>query len=699
MADTALITDKFRVYNAKQFLESFDETASTNHFFFVGKSANWQTLIEYYQYDSNNGANEVTVGDPISIETLSGYPTTTHATVTAVLDGAILVTGLDPAALTTLKFGLNFSWDGAGGNGDAKILKIRPATEDEPLRPLDNLEEKYNYYREIIAAKRIYNDKLGEGVGTSPDGSFVRPVVNRLDYGKNADIGFTDRVEPYDMWRHNYANTNNFKRLSQESGLWQGTASTSNLEMIVRCPDYSVWMCIDNNRQANGDGATPDLFNGPSTSSPTQLPEAVGYCSLNGVYTTTNGYKWKYLYTLSIEEVLRFQSQKFIPVAPFAGVSVVGPEVVTILRGGTGYLGGGSGELYAPINGDGQISDTEMKIAKLTITNGVITKARVLTTGGTTPETTKTPTEYSFAKVKLVPGAALAVPDGQKYGLYKNATLTTLAVLNTDVPANVLNRGDVEVVIPPQGGYGASGNVGTEGFGKFIEQLNAKRVMCNIRLTFAEGAGDFPVTNDFRRIGLLRDPLAFDGAGGAVIDNTDAPAYDTARQTYALAFNTGAGNTYVGNFTVDETITQTLTLTGGLSVQAKAIVTEWIPNDDADPTAGGILRYYQDPALHSATNGKVYPFYTGASGAVTAVSGLTGSTSGSHGSNAPDFATGNTAYSATALGLTVDSVALTAKDLYPELQPYSGEIIYVENRRLITRAIDQIEDIKLVIEF
>ncbi len=698
MADTALITDKFRVYNAKQFLESFDETASTNHFFFVGKSSNWKSLIEYYAYDDNAGANPVVVGDSISIETLSGYPTATHATVTDVLDGAILVSGLDPASLTTLKFGLTFTWSGAALTGDAKILKIRPANEDEPLRPVDNLEEKYNYFREIIAAKRIYNTTLGEGVSTSPDGSFVRPVVNRLDYGKNADVGFSDRTEPYDMWRHNYANTANYKRLSQESGLWQGSATTSNLEMIVRAPDYSIWMCIDNNRQANGDGNTPDLFNGPSASTlagGTGLdPEAVGYCTLNGVYTTTNGYKWKYLYTLSIEEVLRFQSQKFIPVAPFTGVSVVGPEIVSIINGGSGYFSGGNGVLYAPINGDGQVSSTNMKIAKLTITAGVITKARVLTTGGGSPETTKVPTEYSFAKIKLVPGAAVAVPDGQKFGLYTNATLTTAAT--TQVPSGSVARGDVEVIIPPQGGYGFSGGLGTEGFAKFIEQLNAKRVMCNIRLTFAEGAGDFPVTNDFRRIGLLRDPLAFDGSGGAVIDNTDAPNYDTARQTYALAYN--VGTSYTGNFAIDETITQTLTLTGGITVEAKATVTEWVPNDDADPTQGGILRFYQDPVLHS-TNGKLYPFYAAAAGDVTTVTGLTGSITGSHGAAAPNHTTVNRAYGTTSLGLTVDSVALQAKDLYPELQPYSGEIIYVENRRLITRAIDQIEDIKLVIEF
>jgi len=35
----------------------------------------------------------------------------------------------------------------------------------------------------------------------------------------------------------------------------------------------------------------------------------------------------------------------------------------------------------------------------------------------------------------------------------------------------------------------------------------------------------------------------------------------------------------------------------------------------------------------------------------------------------------------------------------PGLKPYSGDIIYVENRVPIARADDQIEDVKLVIQF
>ena len=77
----------------------------------------------------------------------------------------------------------------------------------------------------------------------------------------------------------------------------------------------------------------------------------------------------------------------------------------------------------------------------------------------------------------------------------------------------------------------------------------------------------------------------------------------------------------------------------------------------------------------------VRPFASNGSNAVT---GETSTASG----------TVDTSYGSTLLGVTFAS-GLAA----PEIENNSGDLIYVENRRLITRAPDQIEDIKLVIEF
>ena len=54
----------------------------------------------------------------------------------------------------------------------------------------------------------------------------------------------------------------------------------------------------------------------------------------------------------------------------------------------------------------------------------------------------------------------------------------------------------------------------------------AKRIMTNIRLTYDEGAGDFPVDNDFRRIGIIQDPYDF--------GTTDFADSATLRGTYSL---------------------------------------------------------------------------------------------------------------------------------------------------------------------
>ena len=48
---------------------------------------------------------------------------------------------------------------------------------------------------------------------------------------------------------------------------------------------------------------------------------------------------------------------------------------------------------------------------------------------------------------------------------------------------------------------------------------------------------------------------------------------------------------------------------------------------------------------------------------------------------------------------TVDSAVFSSGYSNPEMEPDSGDIIYIENRRPISRASDQTEDIKIIVEF
>ena len=202
----------------------------------------------------------------------------------------------------------------------------------------------------------------------------------------------------------------------------------------------------------------------------------------------------------------------------------------------------------------------------------------------------------------------------------------------------------------PEGGHGSDHET----------ELNGKRVMTNIRLTYSEGSGDFPVDNDFRRIGIIADPFNW--------GTTTFATADTLSGLKAVKI-TGA----TADFTVDEKITQTVT--GGT---AYGTVVSWTL--DSGSTTAGVLKYIQTNDAHT-DSGVVRAFESNGSNAIT------GEVSAASG-------TVDTSYGSALLGVTFSS-GLAA----PEIENNSGNVIYVENRRLITRAPDQIEDIKLVIEF
>ena len=88
----AIISDKFRIFNAKQFLESLTEGATddspdkTRMYFFVGRPQPWRAYLEVYSKSSTN----FTVGNEVYVGT---YGTTAfRATVAAVYDSALLLT-------------------------------------------------------------------------------------------------------------------------------------------------------------------------------------------------------------------------------------------------------------------------------------------------------------------------------------------------------------------------------------------------------------------------------------------------------------------------------------------------------------------------------------------------------------------------------------------------------------------------------
>jgi len=174
-----------------------------------------------------------------------------------------------------------------------------------------------------------------------------------------------------------------------------------------------------------------------------------------------------------------------------------------------------------------------------------------------------------------------------------------------------------------------------------VKELGGFFVMLNVDLTQSE-SGEFTTGNDFRRIALVRNPVDSGTGSTATADTLDA--------TKSMTFSS------VLAFQADEKIT-------GSSTGAVGYVVDAISTSTTTT-----VRYIQPQFANQGVDasGDLVEFTTS-----DTVTGATSSVSG-----------------------TPASV-----DTTPELTHDSGDILYIENRKPISRAADQTENIKLIVEF
>ena len=451
------------------------------------------------------------------------------------------------AAIITNKFRIHnaeqyieaFS-EASGTNIYLFIGRPQPWSDDtSPPTPVDNNDTSFNAYDDMVAMKRV----------TASD--VVHAVVRR-DWTSGT---------VYDEYAHDYSSTNSAA---------SGATSLSAATYYVLTDDYNVYKVINNN---NG---------GASTTKPTGTS--------TGYITTADSYVWKYMYSISAADALKFLSTDFMPVKFIASDP-------------------GAGQPYKE-QYDTQQNATDGEIKKINITaagSGYSSAPTVTITGDGTGAT---------ATVTVSAGSINTVTITNAGSGYTQATIT--------VSGGGGSAGALKAIISPEGGHSSNA----------IHELGGFYVMNNVRLEYNDGSGDFPVSNDYRRIGLVRDPYNY---------GTSTVATDTTRTaTKSITFESSG---LTGTFVVDETIT-------GGSSSASAKVIDW-------DSTNRILRYYQD----------VNTGFT----AFTSAETVTGGTSSASG--------------------TINALN------NPEVEPDSGDIMYLEHRRPINRASDQIEDIKLVIEF
>lgn len=387
------------------------------------------------------------------------------------------------------------------------------------------------------------------------------------------------------------------------------------------------------------------------------------------IVETSDGYRWKYMLTVSTSDALKWLTDAWIPVkvlsaddgsfqwivqqgavdgiisdirvtAPGSGYENVRPVAESLSSAtpttvvlnaaaqsyatGNGFYNGGTFWVETGIAAGASrvITAYDHGTNTITLDSALVT----LPVGGDDYKILPTVTitgNGAGAKGKVfvdqsVPDGVLSVSvtNGGTGYRYASATISGAAG----------SGATVEVVMPPLGGHGLNA----------IFELGAHFIEMNVRLEYNEGLGDFPLSNDYRQIGIVRNVTDFGTS------NLSTAITRIAAQRLQVVPLTGT-------FLPDEDIIGPV-----LAGSPVGFIVDW-------DSVNNIITFVQDTVSG-------FGDFTPAIGQV-----LTGGTSGA-------------------------TATLTAV-IDPEVNRYSGDIIYLENRRAILRAPDQLEDIKLIIEF
>ena len=233
---------------------------------------------------------------------------------------------------------------------------------------------------------------------------------------------------------------------------------------------------------------------------------------------------------------------------------------------------------------------------------------------------------------------------------YTHATINDADIIAATNAGGAGSGSNLKVIIQPKGGHGSNA----------VDELGGHYVMMQASLEGADG-DDFLTQNDFREISLVVDPTTF--------GTSTVASASTARNVYAVKLTTGAGT-----FTADEKITQATTTAVGKVVAYDSTLR--------------ILYYVQERFADHGTGGTNVGGYIAFSTTAT-ITGASSSATGTPDEDADSAVTlagGNT-------------ITFTNGYANPEMQPDSGDIIYRETRKPISRATDQTEDIKVIVEF
>ena len=347
---------------------------------------------------------------------------------------------------------------------------------------------------------------------------------------------------------------------------------TPGYNFYILTEDWNVYKCLSNNMGAIS----------------TVKPTSVSYSAPS---IETDGYIWKYMYTVSPSEQLKYTTTSYMPVKTLLADDNSlqwkvqnnaingGIEVIKIDNVGSGYRSNNT--ISLKIKGDGRGANA---YAFVNTTSNTISSIFVDNPGS----------GYTYADITITDSGG-------------------------DIGAGGIGA-SVRPVIGPSGGHGSDP----------VRELGASYLVINPRLSGSEG-GVLSVANDYRQIALIEDPQFFGSTG------TESNTVVTQLTTLTLS---GTGVNYQANEIVYQGVDY------GTFV-FRGIVFEW---DSAN----------SEIKLSNVEGTPISDILVGSqSGASRFVSSVTN----------------------------------------PDMKPYSGKVLYIDNILPIQRSEDQTEDFKIVLKF
>ena len=444
----------------------------------------------------------------------------------------------------------------------------------------------------------------------------------------------------YDMYRHDYSESN----LASNGK----TARLYDSDFYVINKDFNVYVCISNGSSGINTTGNRSL----------NEPTLTGLEPFTASGSSNDGYLWKYLFTVAPSDIIKFDATEYIPLpndwssstdANIANIrdngnsDINNNQIKTIYvdKQGTGYKNAGAGAQEFNIIGDGSGGKAIVEVG----------------------------TDTKISDVKVSVGGK-----GYTYGL----------VDLTDIQPTSPNA-ELIPIIPPSKGHGYD----------IYKELGADRVLVYAR--FDDSTKDFPIDTKFAQIGIVKNPTSI---GSTQIYQQNQ--YSSVSALYLDTFPTGT-------IEIGDLITQDVEGdTGAVIGQVRGYIVSFDIISDDDANKIGVLKYYRDRSLYFDTatgdqsdtvgissiggsNSQIYDFTSGKT-----INGTNGSTAYSVSINS-DFS-----------GITTNPTGTKVIDLgvefkngisQSEINNQSGDIIYLDNRQLITRDSRQKEDIKVILEF